>query len=435
MNRALAATCAGFGVFAVIASITFRACTSETPDASSQIPVVTIQPTATPTVQAATANACSKLADILLVSNKDTQNELSSDWCKTSPTDPTVCKNPRTEIYTSNLNGNMTRITTSKYHHFIFGFDPRHCTIVASRAESDTNGNAVLDDWDKKSLWLIDLKTGAEKRLSDPKDHAEGRSFSPDGEWIVYLKKVLAPGQNWITAPSHVWKIRRDGTHDTQLTNTSSFEGDPAFSHDGRYIAFMSFENSHYVLKRMNSDGSHPITIYAGEGLPDVQVGSFVPGNYDPAFSPDDQWIVFERAVHCDLVCPDPTQACSDAEKVCNKNWGSGVWHIFKAKNREHVTPSCSATDGVCDLSCGDCTGIGFYTAEFLPSYSPDGKTIIFGSIFQKEGSIGAVPPNPDKSHVDIVTRNLGGGDYKVITTSPWDEKYPLFVEKGAIEF
>ena len=78
--------------------------------------------------------------DLLFTSNMDTENR-------------------QKEIYMINLyESETTRITNSKYHHFLVGTENQNKYLVVTRAIEDTADPEGLGDEDKKSLWIIDHK-------------------------------------------------------------------------------------------------------------------------------------------------------------------------------------------------------------------------------------------------------------------------------------
>jgi len=265
----------------------------------------------------------------------------------------------RFEIYSMDINGeNITRLTFTQDDHSIMGIDRSRRYIVTSVTEVGS---------DHKTLFLLDLKTKLEIRLTSPRNHAEGRRFSPDGEWIVFLMKFA--GENQVD----IYKIRRDGTSLINLTNTpNATEGDPAWSNDGKAIAYtyLDGDTKRFLLKTMDTNGKKIKTIY--DGGPGVSVGNFPPGNYDPSWSPNGHWLIFERAI-----------------KASNQNWGSGIWHIFRINKNSHRVRDISVRGRHTDR------------AEYLPSFSPCGKYILFGSLYEDI--------NPQLSHNDVFVMDKTG--------------------------
>jgi len=310
-------------------------------------------------------------ASILFISNRDTRKQ-------------------RREIYAIDADGgNVTRITFTKKHHCLIGMDRSRRYIATSAIAEDTKKPRGLGDEDRKSLWVIDLETKTEVRLTDPRYFAEGDSFSPDGQWIVFFMKLGDDKQ------MDIYKIRRDGSELTRLTNTPmALEGDPSWSNDGKRIVFTSMDitlpNPRFILKTMDVNGGDVKTLY--DGGPGIEIkGAWPAGNYDPAWSPDDKWIVFERAV-----------------EDTGGNAGSGIWHIFKIRADGSEVKNLSLAGGHADR------------AEYLPSFSPDGKSIIFGSIYQAK--------NPKESHIDIFTMDSSGGSLKRLTDHPANDMGPVWI-------
>ncbi|HEY3521173.1 MAG TPA: hypothetical protein VGK80_09045 [Rhodanobacteraceae bacterium] len=83
-------------------------------------------------------------------------------------------------------------------------------------------------------------------------------AFSPDGRFIAYRHFV---GEN-----SEVFMANADGTHPRNITNSPAFDGWPAWSPEGRQIAFSSNRNSSYQIYVMNPDGSRVQLVANTEG-------------------------------------------------------------------------------------------------------------------------------------------------------------------------
>ena len=308
-------------------------------------------------------------AQILFVSNMDTGSRTK-------------------EIYAMNDNGeDITRITHSPYHHCIVGIDRTKRYILATRVVEDTDSPEGLGDEDRKSLWLLDLETGNEKRLTDTSNNAEGDSFSPDGEWIVF-HMVLA-GENH----ADIYKMKIDGSGLTRLTHTNdATESDPSWSPDGENIAFVSYSAQvpRFVLKIMDSDGNNMRTIY--DPADTVATPYFKPGVYDPSWSPDGQWIVFEKPVH-----------------YSGENGDAGIWHIYK------IHPDGT---GLVDLSK---QGGHESMAEYLPSFSGDGRQIVFSARYGSS--------DPANVQIDIFVMDHGGGSLSRLTDFDTIEDFGVWIK------
>jgi Tol biopolymer transport system component len=307
-------------------------------------------------------------AEILFTSNQDTGGR-------------------REEIYTMDADGgDVTRVTFTEYHHFIVGIDGSGRYLAVTRADRDTEPPQGIGGEDGKSLWVIDLETGDETRLTGEHDEAEGDSFSPDGEWLVFW--MIPEGE----ATSDIYKIRKNGSGLTRLTDTpDANEFDPQWSNTGDEIAFISYGagTPRFVLRLMDSDGGEPRTIYDGGDT--VSTPYFPPGVFDPSWSPDDQWIVFEKPTGYD-----------------GENGNAGVWHIFKIRR-----------DGTGLVDLSEAGGHGEW-AEYLPSYSGDGGYIVFTARY---GS-----PDLSETYIDVFRMDKDGGSLLKLTDNPAYNEFAVWV-------
>jgi TolB protein len=92
-------------------------------------------------------------------------------------------------------------------------------------------------------IWLLDLRT---KQLRNLTSHAGGHfrpMWSPDGQWIAFSSdrdspKLRRPDGFETIQRTEIYLMRADGSGVRQLTHTESYAGSPAFSADGKQVAF-----------------------------------------------------------------------------------------------------------------------------------------------------------------------------------------------------
>ena len=279
----------------------------------------------------------------------------------------------RKEIYAMDGQGqNVTRITRTNDNHFVMGADPSGRYVVATRGTEAS-----------KRLWLLDLEAGTETPLTDAANHAEGRSFSPDGEWVVFWMILSGESQ------ADIYKVRRDGSGLTNLTDSpAAIDFDPAWSRDGARIAFISNIGSpnRFVLKTMNADGGDVKTVH--DPVEAIATERVPPGVYDPSWSPDGSAILVDQ----------PVSFTGDGE-----NGAAGVWHTLKIRADGSQIVDLSQAGGHAD------------GAEYLPSFSPDGGSLVL--------SIREGPEDPAGVSLHIYRMNSEGGELQRLTDSPaWDE-------------
>ncbi|MFN2525309.1 MAG: hypothetical protein ABR505_03460 [Actinomycetota bacterium] len=101
----------------------------------------------------------------------------------------------------------------------------------------------AFQDWRTGYLGVIRPDGRGRTLLTDL--GAESPQWSPDGETLVWFNQA------------DIWTVRRDGSHLRNLTSASQSQNRyPAWSPDGKYIAFVSDRDGGYRIYRMRADGT-----------------------------------------------------------------------------------------------------------------------------------------------------------------------------------
>lgn len=129
---------------------------------------------------------------------------------------------------------------------------------------------------DDPMVWLLDLDTGAQRRLGQFGGMNFSPRFSPDGNRVA-----LSLVKNGIT---HIYEYNITDNTLRQLTSGSSIDTSPSYSPDGTKIAFNS--------DRSGSQQIHVLDLNSGE----INRITYGAGRYaTPAWSPDGEFIAFTK--------------------------------------------------------------------------------------------------------------------------------------------
>jgi Tol biopolymer transport system component len=167
-------------------------------------------------------------------------------------------------------------------------------------------------------LYLVDVDTGNETRVTNDLNSYFGLSVSADGNAIVSAQRYISKDV-WVGNPDspsslkkvtneptahltvawaddntliygavdnnvpHIWKASIDGGAPQLLTPNDSADYGPAVSPDGRFIFFTSERSGERKVWRIDVDGSNPLLITDVEG-----------SAFSPSISPDGQHVIFK---------------------------------------------------------------------------------------------------------------------------------------------
>lgn len=229
-------------------------------------------------------------------------------------------------------------------------------------------------------IWRIDATSGArtaipftaqvEQRVTDAlrfepeitPDHVRARVVrwpvqSPDGRQIVF------------SSLGHLYTMRGAGGPPRRLTTIEDFEYAPAFSPEGRFLAFVTWndvEGGH--VWRMPAGGGNAVRLTRNAGQ-----------YANPAFSADGRKIVFVKGSGATFRGQDP---------------GNELWDEIRIVD---------AAGGADELVIGTESGVGF-ARHTRPVFSPDGARVYF-----LENKSAGQPGQPDQSV--LVSVQLDGTD------------------------
>src|SRR5437763_11847149 len=131
------------------------------------------------------------------------------------------------------------------------------------------------------SIWTLPATGGAAKRITDLYNDARQPAWSPDGKWIAFF--------GYRDGGYDLWAVAPDGSNQHKLTWGPYDDREPAWSHDGTRVAF-------------SSDRGDPLGSDYNIWTLDVRSGELKQltkdpaDDYMPSRSPDDKEIAFASA-------------------------------------------------------------------------------------------------------------------------------------------
>src|SRR5215467_11589743 len=243
-------------------------------------------------------------------------------------------------------------------------------------------------------------------------------AISSDGKWVVYT--VAVPDMEANRNTSNIWLAPVAGGEAIQLTQSGK-DSSPAWSPDGKTIAFISARSgdSQVYLLSMEGGEPHPLTkLSTGADL--------------TIWSPDGKWIAFTSGVYPECK-DDECNKKKDEEKEKNKvkahvaeallyrhwtHWNEGKRsHLFVIAADGSGTPKDLTQGAEYDVppdQRGEASDINF---------SPDSKEICYTAVTDK---MEATSTNGDLFLVPVT-----GGESKRITTNQGFDGNPVYSPDG----
>lgn len=250
-------------------------------------------------------------------------------------------------------------------------------------------------------------------------------SPSPQGDRVAFVVSRNDYASNKLDKHIYVVETGREGAPVRQLTNGEAGEDAPAWSPDGKLLAFVS-----------SRGGSTPqIWLLPTDGGEARQLTSLSTGAWDPVWSPDSRYIAFTSSVFPDCTGPE-ADACNDKRLEARKDSKIEAqvfdhllyrhWNDWRDGRRHHVFVVPVQGGAPRDVTPGphDAPPLAL-GGERDYDFSPDGKTLAFVS--------NTDPVVATSTNNDVFEVTLSGGPAKPVrvSTSPGNDNSPRYSPDG----